>query len=254
MWLDIFKTFGIPALFSFITAIIIKSIDRNQDKKAERNMKIFDKKREAFTEVLSQISKIIIHIRSQYSWEYDGYSVVSEKRCEEFQLSIENQILYLSENNIFIIRFITELLNNNSSWIYNVGTYDPDEFYCFNIKDLAVIEYLYNTLLKSFKNELFITKKNNDFIEEIYIYKISSLLRDLINNNDFIDIKQKEQFIRFDYQKNDINNFIKQCSDNKNELQLFCNNIIDCLNKIEDISEFDKKRIEELIKYKKFIN
>jgi len=33
MSLDILKTFGIPALFSLFTAIIIKSIDRNQEKK-----------------------------------------------------------------------------------------------------------------------------------------------------------------------------------------------------------------------------
>jgi len=253
MLLDILKTFGIPALFSLFTAIIIKFIDRNQDKKAERNMKIFDKKREAFTEILSQISKIVIYIRSQFSWEHDGFSVISESRCEEFQLSIENQILYLSEKDILIIRFITELLNNNSSWIYNVGSGDPNEFYCFNTKDLSIIEYLYNTLIKSFKDELFGIKKKNNSIDEIYLFKISFLLLNLIKNNDLIDKKQKENFVRFNYKENDLNSFIKNCNENKNELKLFCVNIIDFLKESEDLHEFDKIRIEELIKYKIFI-
>jgi hypothetical protein len=251
--LDIFKTFGIPALFSLITAIIIKFVDRNQDKKAERNMKIFDKKRKAFTEILSQISKIIIYIKSQFSWDHNAFSVISENKCEEFQLSIENQILYLSEKDILTIRFITELLNTNSSWIYNVGSYDPDEFYCFNTKDLTIIEYLYNTLIKSFKDELFGIKKNNSSIDEIYLFKISFLLMNLIKNNDLIDKKQKENFVRFNYNENDVNSFLKKCNENKNELKLFCANIIDCLKRSEDLHEFDKMRIEELIKYKVFI-
>jgi len=250
MSLDILKTFGIPALFSLFTAIIIKSIDRNQEKKAERNMKIFEKKREAFTEVLSQISKIIIHIRSQFSWEHNAFNVISENKCEEFQLCIENQILYLSEKDILTIRFITELLNSNSSWIYNVGSGDPNEFYCFNSKDLTVIEYFYNILIKSFKDDLFGTKKRNNYIDEIYIFKISSLLKHLIKNN---EIKDKYYFEQFDYHENDLDNFVKQCNANKKEFQILCVNIIKNLRESDDLSEYDKMRIEELIKYKIFI-
>jgi len=213
-------------------------------------MKIFEKKREAFTEVLSQISKIIIHIRSQFSWEHNAFDVISENKCEEFQLCIENQILYLSEKDILTIRFITELLNSNSSWIYNVGSGDPDEFYFFNSKDLTVIEYLYNILIKSFKDDLFGTKKRNNYIDEIYIFKISSLLKHLIKNN---EIKDKYYFEQFDYHENDLEYFVKQCNANKKEFKILCVNIIKSLRESDELSEYDKMRIEELIKYKVFI-
>lgn len=250
MWLDILKTFGIPALFSLFTAIFIKTIDRTQEKKAERNMKIFDKKREAFTEVLSQISKIIIHIKSLFSCEHNSFNVISEKKCEEFQLNIENQILYLSEKDILIIRFITELLNSNSSWVYEYSSGDPDEFYAFDAKDLQVIEFLYNTLIKSFKDDLFGIKRKNNNIEEIYFFKLSSLINVLNKNYDIID---KILFFQFNYQENDIDSFVKHCINNKKELQLLCTNVIKKLNGNEDLSEYDKMRIEELIKYKMFI-
>jgi hypothetical protein len=250
MWLNILKTFGIPALFSLLTAIIIKTIDRNQDKKAERNMKIFDKKREAFTEVLSQISKIIIHIKSQFSWDHNAFNVISETKCEEFQLNVENQILYLSEKNILTIRFITELLNSNSSWIYNVGSGDPHEFYSFNTKDFTVIEYLYNTLVKSFKDDLFGINKKNNNLDEIYLFKISYLIKHLIRNNDSTENKS---FVQFNYYENDVDNFIKQCNLNKNELKLLCINIIKSSKENNDLHEYDKMRIEELEKYKKII-
>jgi hypothetical protein len=250
MWLDILKTLGIPALFSLITAIIIKSIDRNQDKKAERNMKIFDKKRDAFTEVLSQISKIIIYVRSQFSWEHNAFDVISENKCEEFQLSIENQILYLSEKDILTIRFITELLNSNSSWIYNVGSGDPNEFYCFNTKDLSVIEYLYDTLIKSFKDDLFSISKKSSNIDEIYLFKISSILKRLIENNDYDD---KESFDQFNYHKYDVDNFIKYCNLNKKELKILCDNIVENLKENNEINEYDRMKIEELTKYRMYI-
>jgi hypothetical protein len=170
-----------------------------------------------------------------------------------FRLYIENQILYLSEKDILTIRFISELLNSNSSWIYNVGSGDPNEFYSFNSKDFSVIEYLYNTLIKSFKDDLFGIKKRGYFIDEIYLFKISSLLKDLIRNTDLVEKKQKDQFIQFNYHENDINNYLKQCKENKKELYLFCVNIINCFNTNDEISEYEKIKIEELIKYNVFL-
>ncbi|GHV03411.1 hypothetical protein FACS189485_06540 [Spirochaetia bacterium] len=251
--LDILRSFGIPAIVSVITAIIIKTFDRSQEKKAERNMRIFDNKRESFTRVLSLITNIIIHIKSQFSWEHDAYSVIAENDCDDFQVNVENQILYLSEKDILTIRFITELLNTNSSWIYNVASGDPNEFFGFDTKDLAVIEYLYNLLIRSFKDDLFGNKKKNDSIDEIYIFKISSLLKHLIVNKDFIDSTDKKCFYKFDYHENNIHDFIARCNEDKKELKSFCNKIVEIYKNRNDINSFDKKRIDDLSNYIKFI-
>ena len=175
---ELLKYGVIQAILPSILAIAIVYVTKNHESKVKKDTYIFKKKREAFSNVLSRITKIIISIQANFSWEENKYYWISEKDCDDFQLEVEKEKHYLNNDDISVIQLIMETLRKNSSWQSNVISWE--ESIGFSVNDISLIEYLYKILSENFRNFLLNkqTEKNN---KSITFLKICCLLHNYEN-------------------------------------------------------------------------
>jgi heme/copper-type cytochrome/quinol oxidase subunit 2 len=69
---------GISALNIFLTFIFNKHYNKN--------MQLFEKKKEALTSILTIITETIISIKANYSWEFNKFNLVAEEKCDTIEL------------------------------------------------------------------------------------------------------------------------------------------------------------------------
>jgi hypothetical protein len=243
----IFDMLNTVGFFSLLSTLIILYITKNKDKKIEKDINVFEKKREALTCILSMIAETIISIKSNYNIEYDRFNLISEKSCDEFEINIQKYVLYLTNDDIYILKYIFELLRDNASWQYNYVP--PEENAEFSMKDLDVIEYLYIVLVNSFRNQLFEAKlKKNVNILEIKYLKISSFLQKTSSN-----MKLNQTLIKlsnkFSYKENTIKDTITYFRNNVQELILLLDDIKKVYAKKKIDSTYYRKCYEEIEQY-----
>jgi len=225
-----------------ILAIILLFLTKNQEKKFNHDTYIFEKKREAFSSILSRITKIVISIEAHYSWKEDKYSLIDEKDCDNFQMETQNGMLYLSDDDISTIQLIAKILRQNSTWQLNIM--GCEESGGFRVKDIAFIKHLYNILTVSFRKQLFYkykqrTKRNCSipYLEISYFF-----------NNDIIqeNIIDKTRFSKFSYTENTISETINNCNKNTHELRCLLEEIIKQYIKRTNNTVYDNQKIDEL--------
>jgi hypothetical protein len=239
--LEILKTGLIQSAIPPFFAILLVFFSKRQENKVDKDMRIFEKKREAFAIILSSLKKVIVSIKSQFSWEYDKFNLINEVICDEFEFGIQREMLYLTDDDIYNLDFIIKLLRDNSTWQYNIM--QPEECAGFQVKDLAVIEYLYNILTINFRNQLFNKKnKKEETHQKIFLFKTSNLLKEIIINNK-IKLMDESRFIKFDYTINSIKVFLYNCQRNIDELTDLLDDIISMYKSKPDKSEFDIEKI-----------
>jgi hypothetical protein len=238
-----FVILDIPSFF----AILLVFFSKYQDNKVDKDMRIFEKKRKAFAVVLSSLKKVIVSIKSQFSWEYDKFKLINEVICDEFEFDLQKEMLYLTDDDIYNLDFIIKLLRDNSTWQYNIM--QPEECAGFQVKDLDVIEYLYNILAVNFRNQLF--KKENkrkETHQKIFLFKTSNLLKEIITHKK-VKLMDESRFIKFDYTMNSIKVFLYNCQRNMDELTDLLDDIITMYKSNPDKSEFDIEKIGILTEY-----
>jgi hypothetical protein len=234
--IEILKTV-LPSLFALLLLFIGKKHEIN----VNRSSNLLEKKRECFYEVISLITKTIISIKAGYSIEEDNYLLIVEKDCDEFELEMKTKMLYLNDNDIIIIKFIIQILRQNSSWQYDIVSHGDSV--SFNFKDILVIEYLNDILTKSFREQLSNKKLAQKLPKEILCLKLGNIYVNMIRHKDLID---EITFSKYNYMEHSITEIIDSCKKNNDELMDILQEIIVKYGKRNDNSDYDKMRIEEL--------
>jgi len=237
---ELLKYGVIQAILPSLLAIGIVFVTKNRETKISKETYIFEKKREAFTNVLSLITKTIVSIKANFSWEEEKYFWIAEEECDNFQMAAQKEMLYLSDDDIVVIQLIIETLRNNSSWQSNIMNWE--ESIGFATKDISFIEYLHKTLIDSFRNKLF-EKKDAGKNKSIVFLQICYLLH---NHKNLINLIEKSRFLKFDYTENSILKIINNCFENANELRELVIEIINNFEKETDHTEYDRQKIDEL--------
>jgi hypothetical protein len=239
--LEIFKTGVIQTIISAILAIVLVFVSKNHEIYTNKRSFTFDKKRGYFYKILSLIAKIIIYIKSRYSLENDSFDLISEKDCDEFELMMKNKFLYLNDNDIFIINFIVDILRQNSSWLYNIA--NSEDNVSFNFKDIKLVEYLYETLARSFKKQLFEKKYKNNVSNNIIFLKISNFYINWIKYKNLVD---DNLLSKYNYNESTILKTIENCNKNKQKLLELLKEIFKKYKEKENNTDIDFIKIEEL--------
>jgi hypothetical protein len=225
-----------------ILAIILVFITKNQEKKYNQDNYIFEKKREAFTNTLSLITKLITSIQANYSWEENKYRWIDEKDCDNFQMMVQNEMLYLNDDDISTIQFIVKIIRQNSSWQSNIISWDESSG--FLRKDIVLIEHLYKILTVSFRKQLFYKYKQK--FEKNYTIPYLKMSY-LINNNIIQENKiDKVKFSKFNYTENTILETINNFHNNIHELHCLLEEIIKQYKERTNNTDYDKQKIDEL--------
>jgi hypothetical protein len=176
--------------------------------------------------ILSLIVETIIAIKASYDVENDRFALISEKSCDKFEINIQKYVLYLTDSDLYILKYMFELLRKNDSWQYNFMF--PEENAGFNMKDINVIEYLYETLVDNFRNQLFDikSKRNINMLKmmEIKYLKISSFLQS-VSLNEEIGHALIEICNKFNFRENTIKDTIDYFKNNTKELILLLEDI-----------------------------
>jgi hypothetical protein len=140
----------IPAIItSFLTSGIVTTIISGI---YIRKNKIFEKRQEAFTCIINQVSSSIDDI--PYYKELDEFLQITKNSYFNFKSNIEKYDLYLNKKEASILAEITMLFAKNINQDFDV--FDPDEPYFdqFREEDRRRIIELKDELLFYFKKEL----------------------------------------------------------------------------------------------------
>jgi len=145
----------IPILItsSLVSGVVTTIINGIQKRKSI----IFEKKQEAFTEIINIISSFINDI--PYSKDINEIFQISGESYNNFKLEIDKYILYLNKKEASILDKILKLFLRNTAQD-DVYSYDPDnpDYKIFSIEDKKQIIILKEQLLLCFKKELGIVK------------------------------------------------------------------------------------------------
>jgi hypothetical protein len=131
---------------SLVSSIVSSIINGVQNRKSF----IFEKKQEAFTNIINQVSSFINDI--PYSKDLNEFFQISGNSYINFKLEIEKYVLYLDKNDYSVLDEILDVFANNINqddvWSYNPN--DPD-YKVFSVEDRKQIIKLKDKLLLSFK-------------------------------------------------------------------------------------------------------
>jgi hypothetical protein len=240
IFLELLKYGVIQAILPSILAIAVIFVTKNHEAKEKNKSYILEKKREAFSNILSLIAETLISVRALYSWEEDKYFWIGEKDCDDFEMTTQKEKLYLSDDDIRVIQIIVETLRNNSSWQSNIMTWE--ESVGFGVKDISLIEYLYKILTDSFKKQLFDKQKAGKNISITFL-EISCFFHNHIMSKKLVD---KTRFSKFDYEENSISEVINNYRNNNAELHDLLEEVIKHYKKRTDNTASDIEEIKKL--------
>jgi len=207
-----------------------------------KGMQIFEKEKEALTAVLASVSQMIIYVGTLFSFQDEEYSLIEEKKCDEFELGLANYILYLDDISFECIELIQKILRRNSTWI--IDAVGHNEFR-FDSNDIELLKYLYQELTRSFKDQLFAKRKNN---YDIKIIKISFMLRKFVEDK----ILSKSEVAEYIYNEYPINLVISRIKDRKEIIIELFNKVLKTFEEREMQSNYRYNQtleLQQLIKY-----
>ena len=138
---------------SLVSGVVTAIINGFQKRKSI----IFEKKQEAFTNIINHVSSFINDI--PYSKDINEIFQISGERYNNFKLEIDKYVLYLNKKEASILDKILKLFFRNIAQD-DVYSYDPDnpDYKAFSVEDKKQIIKLKERLLLCFKKELGIVK------------------------------------------------------------------------------------------------